>query len=96
MDALAVLRDISLLYLISLTFLAVLPFVVLFFFCIKGLHRLRQLLKQYAPLVQDKARQVAEVVEQISQKIVSPFIAAHVAAARVSATLTTITRRKRP
>ena len=96
MQVLAVWRDISLMWLIFLTFLAALPFGVLFFFCIKGMHRLRQLLKKYFPLVQGKARQVAEGTEQISHKVASPFIAVHATGARVSTILTTLTRRKQP
>jgi hypothetical protein len=97
MEVLAVWRDISLLWLIFLTLIAVLPVGVILFFCIKGMHRLRQVTKKYLPLVQDKTRQVANGTEQASQKIVRPFIAAHAAGARISTMArTTLTRRKQP
>jgi hypothetical protein len=94
---LAVWRDISLLWLIFLTFVSVLPFVVLFFFLIKGMHRLRQLLVIYLPIVQDKARLVADKSEEISQKVADPFIGMHVKAAQVDGLRKAIfTRRQRP
>jgi hypothetical protein len=97
MEFLAVWRDISLLWLIFLTLIAVLPIGVIFFFCIKGMHRLRQLTKQVLPIVQDKARLVADGTERVSQQVVRPFIAAHVAGARIGTIArTTVTRRKQP
>jgi hypothetical protein len=94
---LAVWRDISLLWLIFLTFVSVLPFVVLFFFLIKGMHRLRQLLVIYLPIVQDKARLVADKSGEISQKVADPFIGMHVKAAQVDGLRKAIfTRRQRP
>jgi hypothetical protein len=94
---LAVWRDISLLWLIFLTFLSVLPFVVLFFFLIKGMHRLRQLLVTYLPVAQDKARLVADKSAEISQKVADPFIGMHVKAAQVDGLRKAIfTRRQRP
>jgi hypothetical protein len=97
MEYLAVWRDISLLWLIFLTLIAVLPAGVILFFCIKGMHRLRQLTRKYLPIVQDKARQVASGTERASQKVVSPFIAAQAAGARISTMArTTVTRRKQP
>ena len=79
---LAVWRDISLLWLIFLTLLAVLPFGVLFFFAVKGMHRLRQLAKQYLPVAQEKARLVAAKSEEISQKVTDPISGAHAKAAQ--------------
>jgi hypothetical protein len=97
MDFLAVWRDISLLW---LNFLALIPALVagaILFFCIKGMHWLRRMTRRYSPIVQDKARQVASGTEQASQKVVSPFIAAHVAGARIGTIArTTVTRRKQP
>ena len=82
--SLAVWRDVSLLWLILLTLIAVLPFGVLFFFAVKGLRRLRQLAKQYLPLVRERARQMADLTEQISRKVASPIIGVHAKAAQVS------------
>jgi hypothetical protein len=92
---LTVWRDISLIWLLFLTLLAVLPFGVLFFFAIKGMHRLRQLAKQYLPLAQEKARLVSDQTEKISQKVVSPIIGAHARAAQANrVTEAILTRRK--
>ena len=74
MGGLAVWRDISLLWLISLTFLSILPFAILFFYMIKGLHRLRQLTKLYMPVALEKTRQVADISEQVSVKVTDPII----------------------
>jgi hypothetical protein len=79
----AVWRDISLMWLILLTLVAVLPVAVLFFFAIKGLHRLRQVADRYLPLAQEKAQRVADVTEQISQKVTGPVISAQAKAAQV-------------
>jgi hypothetical protein len=79
---LAVFRDISLLWLIFLTIIAILPIGVIFFFLVKGMHRLRQLVKRYAPVAQDRARQVADVTEQASAKVSTPIIAARAKAAQ--------------
>jgi hypothetical protein len=81
--SLAVWRDISLLWLIFLALIAVLPFGVIFFFCIRGMRRLRQLVLTYLPLAQDKARLVAAKTDEISQKVTEPVINAHAKAARV-------------
>jgi len=97
MEFLAVWRDISLLWLLFLTLIAVLPVGVILFFCIKGMHRLRQLAKKYLLVAQNAARQVANGTERASQKVVSPFIAARAAGARIGAIArTTVTRRKQP
>lgn len=91
---LAVWRDISLLWLIFLAFIAVLPFGVLFFFAVKGMHRLRQGAKKYLPLAQEKARQMAGAADRISQKAAAPVIAAHVKAAQVAGIRKATFRRK--
>ncbi len=92
---LAVWRDISLMWLLFLTLLAVLPFGVLFFFAVKGMRRLRQLAKQYLPLVQEKARLVSGKTEEISQKVTNPIIGAHARAAQANGlTKAILTRRK--
>jgi hypothetical protein len=92
---LAVWRDVSLLWLIFLTLITVLPFAVLFFYAIKGLHRLRQLAKQYLPIAQEKARMVAGKTEEISQQIAGPIIAIQSKSAQAnSITKAIFTRRK--
>jgi CBS domain containing-hemolysin-like protein len=94
---LAVWSDISLMWLIVLTLIAILPFAVLFFFAIRGLHRLRQLAKQFLPIAQQKARLVADTTDQISLKVTSPIIGAHARAAQVNTVRKAIlTRRPRP
>ncbi len=93
----AVWSDISLMWLIFLTLIAVLPFAVLFFYAIKGLRRLRQLAKQYLPIAQEKARLVADTTDQISLKVTSPIIGAHARAVQVNGVRKAIlTRRQRP
>ena len=93
----AVWRDISLLWLIFLTLLAVLPFAVLFFYAIKGLRRLRQLAQQYLPVAQEKVRLVADKTDQISLKVTNPIIGAHARAAQVNGVRKAIlTRRQKP
>ena len=92
---LTAMRDASLIWLIFLTLLAVIPFGVLFFFCIKGMIRLRQVVKLYAPLVQDKSRLVAAVTEEYSQKIASPIISARAKAAQVDGTTRAIFARRK-
>ena len=81
---LAVMRDISLLWLIFLTLIAIIPFGVLFFYAIKGMIRLRQLVKLYAPIALEKTRLVATLSEEYSQKIVRPIIGAKAKAAHGS------------
>jgi hypothetical protein len=97
---LAVWRDISLLWLIFLTLIAVLPFGILFFFAIRGMRRLRQLAKKYLPVAQRAAAQAADVTEQASRKVANPFIEVRAKAAEVDGTVsailaaTILTRRK--
>jgi hypothetical protein len=81
---LAVWRDISLLWLIFLTLVAILPFGILFYYAIKGLRRLRQLALLYLPIARTKVQEVAAKSEEISLKITSPVIGveARVAQAR--------------
>jgi hypothetical protein len=93
---LAVFRDISLLWLIFLTLIALLPFGVLFFFAIQGMHRLRQLAKQYLPIAQEKARWVAGKTEEVSQKVSDPIIGVKAKTAQVDGIRKAIfTRRQR-
>ena len=87
---LAVWRDISLLWLIFLTLIAVLPLGVIFYFAIRGMRRLRQLLKQNLPVAQQMAARMADVTEQASQKVAKPLIEAHAKAAEVDRIFDTI------
>jgi hypothetical protein len=80
----AVLADISLMWLIFLTLVAILPFVVLFFFMIKGMNRLRQAVVLYLPIVQEKSRLVADKTGEISQKVAIPIIGINAKAAQVN------------
>ena len=94
---LAVARDISLLWLIFLTLIAILPIAVIFFFAIKGMNRLRQLAVLYLPLVQEKSRLVATKTEEISRKVVNPIIDAKAKTAQANGIRSAIfTRRQRP
>lgn len=94
---LAVWRDVSLLWLILLALISILPFAVIFFFAIKGMHRLRQLAKQYLPIAQEKTRLVADMTEEISQKVANPFIEIQARTAQVDGLRKAIfTRRQRP
>ena len=92
---LAVMRDMSLIWLIFLTLIAIIPFGILFFFCIKGMIRLRQLVKLYAPLALEKTRLVATLTEEYSQKIASPIIRARAKAAQVDGTTRAIFARRK-
>jgi hypothetical protein len=91
---LAVWRDISLLWLIFLTLIAILPIAVIFFYCIKGMHRLRQLAKQYLPIAQEKARLVAEKTDEVSRVMIRPLVNTHARAAQASGILSAIFTRR--
>ena len=92
---LAVMRDISLLWLIFLGLISVLPFAVLFYFLIRGMIRLRQLAVQYLPIAQEKTRLLAFKTEEISHKVASPLISMEAKAAQVSGvTKAAFSRRK--
>jgi hypothetical protein len=95
MDLVA-LRDVALLWLITLTFVAVAPWAVVFFFAVKGLHRLRQVTKKYLSLAQDKARQGASLADQASHKIAAPVITIQARAAQVDGLRQAIWRRNKP
>ena len=92
---LAVARDISLIWLIFLTMVTILPFGVLFFFMTRGVRRLLRVVHDCMPIAQVKARQVADVTEQVSQKVAQPVIGVHAKAAQVNGiTKAVFTRRK--
>jgi hypothetical protein len=81
---LAVWRDISLLWLILLSTIAILPFAVLFFFAIKGMRRLRQLAITFLTLLQDKSNLMATKTDEISRQVVKPIINARAKSAQVN------------
>lgn len=94
---LAVWRDISLLWLIFLSLIAILPVAVLLFFAVKGMHRLRQLTVTFFALAQEKASLVASKTDEISRKVVAPIIDVRAKAAHVSSIRSAIfTRRQGP
>jgi len=93
---LAVWRDISLLWLILWSLIAVLPVAVLLFFAIRGMHRLRQLAKTYLPLAQEKASLVALKTEEISHRAVAPIIGVRAKTAQVDGIRNAILRRQKP
>ena len=92
---LAVMRDISLLWLIFLTLIVIIPIGVLFFYAIKGMVRLRQYVVLYAPIVLSKTRLVASLSEEYSQKIARPIIGAKAKAAQVDGTTRAIFARRK-
>jgi hypothetical protein len=91
---LAVWRDISLIWLLLLTIISILPISIVLFFLVKGMHRLRQLVKEYLPLAQEMVRQVAAKVDEICDKIIAPFVSIYAAWARLNAITKTIFRRE--
>ena len=94
---LSVWADISLLWLIFLTFITILPFGVLFFFMIKGMIRLRELAILYLPMIQERAAFVAEKSEEISQQVAKPVIGVYAKSAQVNGLRKSIfTRRQEP
>jgi hypothetical protein len=92
---LAVWTDISLIWLILLTLLMVIPIGVVFFFAVKGMHRLRQLARLYLPIVQRRTRFVADKAEEVSIKIVYPFVAVNARAAQVNGVTRAIFARRK-
>lgn len=91
---LAVWRDISLMWLIFLTLIAVLPIGVILVFAVRGMNRLRQLVKRFLPIVQGKARQVAGTADRISAQVAAPVIGAQARAAQLRAIRKATFRRK--
>jgi hypothetical protein len=91
---LAVWRDISLLWLIFLTFLTVLPVGVLLFFVIKGLHGLRKVARRYLPMAQSGAQRVSDTADRLSGKITAPVISLRAKVAQVDRLRIAAFRRK--
>jgi hypothetical protein len=88
-------RDISLMWLIVLTFIAVLPFGVIFFFAIMGLRRLRQAARRFFPQAQEQVRIIAEKTEEISEQVAQPLVELHALTAKLNTMTRTILRRNR-
>jgi hypothetical protein len=91
---LGVWRDISLIWLLLLTIISVLPISIVLFFLVKGLHRLRQIVKAYLLMGQNMAGQVAAKVDEICNRIVAPFVGLYAGWARVNAITRAIFRRE--
>lgn len=91
---LAVWRDMSLMWLLFLTFIAILPVGIILFFLVQGMIRLRRALVQYLPIVQEKARLVADTTEDIGYKVTRPIIGAKAKAAQAEGVSKAIFRRK--
>jgi hypothetical protein len=80
---LAVWRDISLLWLIFWTFIAVLPVGVLLFFAIMGMHRLRQVTRKYLRQAQAGAQRVSDTSDRLSHRVTAPIISLRAKVAQV-------------
>jgi hypothetical protein len=92
---LAVWRDISLLWLIFLTLIALLPFGIAFYFAVRGMRRLRQLAVEYLPIAQKTARMVADKSEEISHRVAEPIIGGHTRAAQANGLLKAVFSRRK-
>lgn len=91
---LGVWRDISLIWLLTLTIISVLPISIVLFFLVKGLHSLRRLLKQYLLLGQNLASQLAVKVSEICDQVIAPFVGLYAGWARLNAITKAIFRRE--
>ena len=89
-------RDISLMWLILLTFIAVLPFGVIFYLAVRGMRRLRQVLVEFFPLAQEWVGQVAIKTKEISDKVARPVVDLYARAAQLNTMARTILRRNEP
>jgi len=92
---LAVWRDLSLMWLVFWTFVAILPIGAILFFAIWGLHRLRPAARKALRAVQPKAQQVSEATSRLSVKLVAPAIQLDARAAQANRLSKVILRRKR-
>lgn len=90
----AVWRDLSLMWLILWTFVAILPIGLVLFFAIVGMHRLRPATRKALRAVQSKAQQVTDVTGRVSVRLAAPAIGLRARAAQVSRLTTAILRRK--
>ena len=86
-------RDISLIWLISMAIVGTLPIAIVFFLAIRGLHKLRGVVKRFASVAQKKAYLVAVKSDEMSQKVAKPFIVTYAKAAQARTMTRAITRR---
>jgi len=91
---LAVWRDISLLWLIFWTLIALLPVGVLLGLAIWGMHRLRQGTRKYLRLAQSGAQRVNYTSDRISRQVTAPVIRLRATVAQVDRLRTATFRRK--
>lgn len=83
MHTINLLMDIAVIIIaIQLFVFLVIP-IGLLFLVNKGVGALPKLMRRYAPLVQFRFRQAAEIAEQASQKVAAPIIAAEAFSSRV-------------
>lgn len=87
-------RNISLVWLNCLTLIAVLPFGIIFFLAVLGMRRLRQLVKQYLPIAQEKAESLADATDRVSGKVAAPVVGLHARGAQIQGALHAIRRRR--
>ena len=92
---LAVWRDLSLMWLILWTFLAILPIGVILFFAIKGMHRLRPATRRILRTAQSKAEQVNDVTGRLGAKLAAPAVHLRARAAQVDRLSKAIFRRRK-
>lgn len=90
----AVWRDLSLMWLILWTFIAILPIGAILFFAVKGMHRLRPATRRALRTVQSKAQQVNDVTGRLGAKAVAPAIHLRARAAQVDRLSRAIFRRR--
>jgi hypothetical protein len=77
------LMDFAVLIIAIQLFVFLLIPIGLLFFVNKGVGALPKLMRRYAPLVQFRFRQAAEIAEKASQQVVAPFIAAEAFGSKV-------------
>ena len=87
-------RDISLMWLILWTFIAILPLGAILFFAIKGMHRLRPATRRALRTAQSKAEQVRDVTGRLGAKVAAPAIHLRARAAQVDRLSRAIFRRR--
>ena len=66
--------SVALIFLIIQTIFVALVFFVLFAAMVFGMHKLRQVIARFMPKAQAFTQQVADVTQQISDKVASPFL----------------------
>jgi len=87
-------RDISLVWLVFWTLIAILPIAAVLFFAIWGMHRLRPAARNALRVVQPRAQQVSEATSRLSVRLAAPAIQLHARAAQADRLRNVILRRK--